>query len=584
MSNILFRNRLLKESESFSPSSFFKLEEIPNKGYARDIDARIHDTLDRLNNIKLNSITIPISITENFLEFSGLRLGHHIRLTTNLSFNKTPIIFIGALDEVQLLKLSTLANILLTPNVFYVNLSISSFNSIEKMIEKLETVETDNFDFSKYLEKVNFKSPANYEDNHNISNEWSIYRWSQMIDDLCDDENINTIIERQKNNLYFKYLKTIHPSCNLSKFTSDELKVEHPNKRVLYIDDEVEKGWGEIFSTILGDINKLHFEYLDIEFNNLKQSEIINKSIDKVKKFNPDVVILDLRIHKDDFNFGKPTALSGYKILKEIKKINKGIQVIVFSATNKIWNLQALQEAGADGFIIKEGIENSLDSNFTRITILNFIRIIESLLKRNFLIDIYSFLTPLIKKIEANIIKKPKNYNLKISQGKLINYLDYLKSADLLLYSNPYNLNYCFLQLILVIEDIIKGFYIESSDKNQYVDISIYKKSLCLEKNVDQIKLMLKPKNGLNKFIEEDHIIYKSDNFYKLFNNQGDRIPFNYRLNSVLYFRYKIDLNQSSQYSNLYRLRSKSVAHIGGDKVKEKDILRSLELLGILIQ
>lgn len=49
-----------------------------------------------------------------------------------------------------------------------------------------------------------------------------------------------------------------------------------------------------------------------------------------------------------------------------IKKINPGIQVIIFSATNKVWNLQALQEAGADGFIIKESPENSIDPNFTK--------------------------------------------------------------------------------------------------------------------------------------------------------------------------------------------------------------------------
>ena len=79
------------------------------------------------------------------------------------------------------------------------------------------------------------------------------------------------------------------------------------------------------------------------------------------------------------------------------------------------------------------------------------------------------------------------------------------------------------MQLILVIEDIIKGFYSESSDKKQYVDVSIYEKAICLEKDIDKIKLMLKPIEGLDKFILEDNTIYKDNAYFNLFNNQGEQ-------------------------------------------------------------
>nr|WP_294723797.1 hypothetical protein [Prevotella sp.] len=59
--------------------------------------------------------------------------------------------------------------------------------------------------------------------------------------------------------------------------------------------------------------------------------------------------------------------------MKKIKEFNAGIQVIIFSATNKVWNLLALQKYGADGFIIKEGPENSKEPSFTIQTIENFI-------------------------------------------------------------------------------------------------------------------------------------------------------------------------------------------------------------------
>ena len=77
-------------------------------------------------------------------------------------------------------------------------------------------------------------------------------------------------------------------------------------------------------------------------------------------------MILDLRLHKEDFNNKPIDEITGFKILEKIKNHNKGIQVIIFSATNKIWNLQALQNAGADGFIIKESPNNNFEPGFTK--------------------------------------------------------------------------------------------------------------------------------------------------------------------------------------------------------------------------
>ena len=76
--------------------------------------------------------------------------------------------------------------------------------------------------------------------------------------------------------------------------------------------------------------------------------------------------------------------ITSVQILKEIKKYNAGIQVIIFSATNKVWNLLALQRYGADGFIIKEGPENSKDSSFTIQTIENFINAMSSCLSNRY--------------------------------------------------------------------------------------------------------------------------------------------------------------------------------------------------------
>ena len=89
-----------------------------------------------------------------------------------------------------------------------------------------------------------------------------------------------------------------------------------------------------------------------------------------------------------------------YTLLKRIKEYNKGIQVIIFSATNKIWNLQALQEAGADGFILKESPENNFDFDFTKQSVLNMIDKTSECLGMIFLKDINN----IIKRIKINVL------------------------------------------------------------------------------------------------------------------------------------------------------------------------------------
>jgi hypothetical protein len=189
----------------------------------------------------------------------------------------------------------------------------------------------------------------------------------------------------------------------------------------------------------------------------------------------------------------------------------------------------------------------------------------------------------LIEKVRDNTLKKPKHYQLTIPQGKITDYLDYLTSADFLLYSNPHNLKYCFLQLILIIEDIIKNFYVENYDGNHYIKWSMEEPVLSLDKSGFRTKLKLKPLNRWNKFICEDYII-EDNKEESMFNAQADRIPFNYRLNCVLYFKYGVDLDTASKYSKLYKLRSSSVAHIGDSDISVAHLLNSIELLNILIK
>ena len=59
--------------------------------------------------------------------------------------------------------------------------------------------------------------------------------------------------------------------------------------KVLYIDDEAEKGWWEIFCKILDDENQISFSHLDDEFNQKNQNDIIDISLNKVIEENIDI-------------------------------------------------------------------------------------------------------------------------------------------------------------------------------------------------------------------------------------------------------------------------------------------------------
>jgi len=336
---------------------------------------------DWLAEKEFDNIFIPICFGPVLSDFNGLRLATHIRCTE--SPNQLKNIFIYSFVGIEYLFNNEYFNILKTKNVYLVDYKKSTFTEvIQRDFEPLTLDE-----LPKELKKIRLELPKNYEDSHSIANEWAIFRWALTIN--TRDGDIEQIIQKVNNQLYFKYLCSIYPKEEINTIPEKKLKIEYfRNPKVLYIDDEADKGWYEIFSTILFDINSLDFQYLDKEFNSKTQDEIIKISMDKIISDDIDLVILDFRLHPNDFQLENVQNVTGLKLLKEIKDLNPGIQVIIFSATNKVWNLQALQEAGADGFIIKESPELS-NNNITLASIQSFIEQVSKCLTKSYLKEIW---------------------------------------------------------------------------------------------------------------------------------------------------------------------------------------------------
>ena len=353
---------------------------------------------DVLIHEKFDILIIPFSLSENYLEFVGLELAYHIRLTKELEdLRFVPIIFFGEETPYLISKLSWLGRILYTDGIY-----IAKENKIKELSEKDLKGTTEE----KVREQIAVPPPSNYSSHHSIANEWSIIRWAKYLG-IDGNETFKPLIEKISSSLYYKYLLNKFP---IEQVTKGQLQIESEGK-ILLIDDEWEKGWGDIFKEFFKNSRSIKFSVLEVDYSKLDQNEIINHSKSKINEFKTDMVILDMRLHEVDFS--DKTNIDDYtssKLLKIIKEeINPGIQVIIFTASNKVWNLQRLEELGADGFIIKESPEFNRDSKFTRENIKSFKKTIEKSLDKKYLKKLFLQKKLIVSKL--NEFKREKELN-----------------------------------------------------------------------------------------------------------------------------------------------------------------------------
>lgn len=522
---------------------------ITNQTLAREdysFDLVASEFLKSMPNNKYDAIFIPINLSvDNYLEFSGLRIGYHIRLTSEFNNQETPIVFMARESAFEINKLSFLGEILGCPQIYMTDkLEIDDF---VRQIEFIQSTSKENV-LKAFLDRIHIKPTGNYTTHHTIANEWSILRWfktilkSEIIDYI--PEEIESIESKINSNLYYKYLTCKFPVNNVQGLSVEDLKLKF-NGKILYIDDEKDKGWNKLFCTLFYDgiINKVeNYESFGSEFKELEKDEIIKLSVNKAKDF--DLVILDFRLTEDDFYETDPKKITGYKILEGIKAYNKGIQVVVFSATNKVWNLQALQDAGADGFIVKESPENIIDKYFTVESLKNVTTIADNCLERKYLKQIEILKISIEKSFSSNPLSKYYPNDLRILRG--IQYQNLLLTeltaiSDILSSKNENRFNHAMLMQFKIIECIIEIFIPEKIngkwifwDKTEmqyfYVeDSKIYKSNaeLCFyDSNIKKKKVMKIPhyeynssRNKIDCLIEQKIAIDNKNDIHKKLKN-----------------------------------------------------------------
>lgn len=210
--------------------------------------------------------------------------------------------------------------------------------------------------------------PSATEGRHSLANQWGADVLSRMVSGTITD---NSRMQEARQSLYFKYVLalTLNPEIiqklyNNEYTTVSSAQIEPINalgKKILLIDDEADKGWSTVLKQMLKGANVKTFCEQVPDYVSLSE-----EARHEIESEDYDIIFLDLRLNGIKEEDSKsPNEFSGMKILKKIKKLNKGTQVIMLTASNKAWNMKALLDEGADGYYIKESPEYAFSPKYS---------------------------------------------------------------------------------------------------------------------------------------------------------------------------------------------------------------------------
>jgi CheY-like chemotaxis protein len=159
------------------------------------------------------------------------------------------------------------------------------------------------------------------------------------------------------------------------------------DKNIAYIDDEYNKGWEGILRTLV-ESNGAKFTCFKEFDKKMSREELLEKIYKFLEQHSEiDCFILDLRLHEDDFSSSKD--LTGHFVSRKIKELNKGNQIIVFTASNKIWNLkEEIDKIGASAYILKESPDLKLNREKSKELYIEFIHSLKTACSVSYLKDL----------------------------------------------------------------------------------------------------------------------------------------------------------------------------------------------------
>ena len=375
---------------------------------------------------------------KNYLDLAGIDLALHIRLTPKLKHSRVPIVFLSVETKEQVAKLMDDPTFLFTPGLFFldkmdINSCLNFYQWISNEWKVKEPFLTD-LEYTDFLKKISIDNPSHLDTSHSVTNEWS---WIRYFDLLYIPEN-----ERQPKNknyevevMYYslleesikelKYQKTLHNKWLSLRWTRQyftkpkhkykPIVINNTGKKVGLVDDDFRKGWLCLYQYLLSD-QKDGVEAFDGFDAELSRDQLVVKIVDWIKDVNSnkniDLFIIDLRMHLDDLYELNVANLTGVQVIREIKdKINPGIQILVTTASDKVWTYKELQKSNVKNYVIKESPDKDSTREKSRLNFDILIRSLNDSIEMCYLAEIYRDLQDIKSRIKHKVEDRRKTYN-----------------------------------------------------------------------------------------------------------------------------------------------------------------------------
>ena len=436
------------------------------------------------------------------------------------------------------------------------SLTIDSHDNIPKVVDFFAPLSYNEYR-TNFLDIIKV-IPKATEGRHSLANQWGADVLSRTV---LGDETNNSMIKNARLSFYFRYVRTLSLGINdFNKIinTNNDLTtpllpegIDAKKKNVLLIDDEADKGWEDVLRRLLkGAFFECFNEQIN-DFNGL--SEVIK---DNIKNDKYDLIFLDLRMNGvSEENVLKPEDFSGMKILKSIKEINKGTQVIMFTASNKAWNMKALLDAGADGYYIKESPEYSFSKIYTENNARQLCDTILSCFNRGYLRDFYKKLNNVKTMISNSNCFSQKTEEILNSIDVAFDLL--AKSGDRQEYRA-----YSYLQLFLTIEEYVKLSLLFDQTET---DLYLY------NEGVRYRLLKNKTAKGNNSFSYDSVLSFKNGHYILNKGKYERAIDTNFLVSSLLIFKFNAETSGEKKWTKVYKTRNTKAAHPKTQNVSMND-------------
>lgn len=380
-----------------------------NDPYDMAANALIENNFEKL---KVSEVIFIYYIGNEKDNFVGLILGHHIRLHSKL--RQIPIVFIGTESLLTIWKSQPeLSHLLLVKGIGYFSSEAEALEAKSRLMNETKLLNITETRYKEsFLDKIVIPIPEEQQGRHGIANQWGAYRMAQVAGKEIDYIHPKT--------LYFKYLLALAKPPKPVELTFPTVK------KILFIDDNYHKGWKDCLEGLFGKGT--------IEAYVSWQEAEVKGEDKKIKDGEYDLIFLDFYLGEQDRKGAGQDILEIIKGKKDEndqevhKGLNSVVPVIMFTASNKAWNMDKLYEAGADGYYVKEHPDNAHDADFSVENFKNFRETVEKCLKKGDLLRKYWSKINQIKQ-QWNFTNKGNQKNRERIEERLTMFLGLLKKA-----------------------------------------------------------------------------------------------------------------------------------------------------------